>query len=135
MFFAKIKLSDGVIIKANVEFLDLSAVCPICGKEFPIDTQEYFDAWDGEVHCEDCTKQMKPFIIQHPERDYYEYNWLKLLTQSEYPSNLFTWALRHAPSEALNAAADQFMAQVPGHHEDKPLGDLIDELERRAQEV
>lgn len=137
MFYAKIQLSDEVVVKVDAKTIDFSAVCPICGKEFPIDASEYFDVSEkcGEIHCEDCTEQMKPFIIQHPERDYDEYDWLSMLTRSEYPSDLFTWALEHAPHEFLDAAADQFMAMIPGYHADKPLSDINDEIARRNKEA
>lgn len=136
MFYARLKISEDVTIKVDADSLDFSAVCPICGKEFPIEAAEHSDVSEkcGEIHCEDCTEQMKPFIIQHPERDYDEYDWFSMLTQGEYPSDLFTWTLRHAPREALNAAADRFMAQVPGYHNDLPLGDINNELERRQKE-
>lgn len=137
MFFAKIKISEDATIKVDAETLDFSAVCPTCGKEFPIDTSEYLDVSEkcGEIHCEDCTEQMKPFIIQRPERDYDEYDWFSMLTRSEYPSDLFIWTLRHAPREFLDAASDWMMKQVPGYHNDLPLGDINDELERRQKEA
>jgi hypothetical protein len=136
MFYAHINLSNDVTIKSDLDNIEFSAVCPACGKEFPIDYPD-LNAWleDGEILCDDCTAAIKPFTLYAPGESFGTYDWEGMLTKSDYPSGLFSYAIHHASREALKAAADQFIGMVPGYHDDKPLGEINEELERRGQEA
>lgn len=137
MIFANISLFNGISIKAKLDEVDFTAVCPVCGKEFPIDTPALMDAWseDGEALCDECGEMLKRFTSYRPGESFGRQNWLAMLTKTDYPSHIFTYALHHAPREALDSASDQFMSMVPGYHDDKPLGEINEEIERRARGV
>ncbi len=123
MFYAHVKLSNGVTVKVDAESLDFSAVRPICGTEYPIELDKIEELPNG-LHgsapfCDACSEELHKLSPIPEGETSREFAWLNILTKSNYPSNLFAWALRRAPHEARDAAADWMTAQVPGHHHDK----------------
>lgn len=137
MFFAKIKLSNEVAIEVDADSLEFTSVCPVCGKESPIEMEDICDFADGifaSVFCNDCADEMNRISPMPEGQTQRDFPWFDLLTKSDYPSDLFNWALHNASKEFLNAAADWMVTQVPGYHHDQPLADISTELERRQKE-
>jgi hypothetical protein len=134
MIYAKLRLADGVEIKTDAEKLEFLGVCPICGSEYPIEFDEIAELPEGLLiapFCEDCSNDINLYTVE--ENGAQTFGWLNMLLHSGYPSNIFTYALQHAPRTILDQAADEFSHMVPGYHDDQPIGDINDELERREK--
>lgn len=139
MFYAHVKISEDVIIKADLTNLEITGVCPICGAEYQTELEDIMDLPEGMFNdapfCDTCSEELLKLSPIPEGQTSREFAWLDLLTKSEYPSPMFTWALHNAPKEAINAAADRFVSMVPGYHNDLPLGDINNEIARRGQEA
>lgn len=131
MIYAKIHLNDGVEIKTDINNLEYSSVCPICGVESPLDAGDLPDDLSDGYFCDKCNEDTSHFIIEQGGMRLF--NWLDMLLHSDYPSNIFTYALRHAPNTVLDQVADEFSHMVPGYHDDLPIGDINNEIERREK--
>jgi hypothetical protein len=132
MIYVKIKINDDLEIRTAIYGDEFFNYCPVCGKEVHIESEDLPANGDfsSDLFCKECSEKMNilsPVPEGETERDF---DWITLITKSDYPSLLFTWALHNAPRQYLDAAADVFMHMVPGYHDDLPLGDINDESER-----
>ena len=133
MIYAKIEINDDLEFKTAIYGDEFYSLCPVCGKEVPVDIQrdlpEGCSFSDVSVYCDECSRTTKSYTDKNGRYDYF-----KMLLCAELPSKLFDFALGRASGDDLRTAFECISEGRKCSNSVKRLAAINEEIEGRNKE-